>query len=674
MAEGNEILVTPEGDIFINGVKSGARNSASDMERLQQIHDYSVENGAKCNPEDKTVPVEGSVKAINNCLKAISSTPDELRVANYIVLFGGRDLSGEFWKNQDGSKGEYFTPQTTLESNYTKTGFLHVDFEHSRDPDGMGIGEDDVLGYVDWKTAKIDDAGVFVERVLNRRQKYVQWLEPLIEEGLIGNSSEAIPSEVVRAKNGEIKKWPLRRDTLTVNPMEPRMISENAFTAIKSLADNVPYFKAFLKDESDKPAVTESEPEAEQTAASDGVDAEKSIKSKESKMEITPEIQELLDQTAVKAAQVGVEEFKKSFPAEDLAKLVVTHDPADNEFKSLAEQCLAVKNEKVSKGRIVDPRLLRIAAKTTGAGENVPSDGGYTLDPTINTELIKMIHEDGPFTSKVRRLPVSTNSNSGWINGVDETSRVAGSRWGGVRGYRLAEGETPTASKPKFRRINWELKKYGVLMYATDELLADSAQFNAVAKQSAMEELVFMANDDIVNGTGLGGPLGIMTANCRVSVAREDASKVQHVDIVNMWKRLYPTFRGNAAWFINSEVESHLDQLYFTGTTSVLSPYVSYTTEGVMRIMGKPVFVTEFNPGLNAAGDIILADMSQYLYWDKPAEAAISVDYVFPADETVFRFIYRVDGQPAFSSALTPYKSTSTNTQSPFVSLGAASA
>ena len=40
----------------------------------------------------------------------------------------------------------------------------------------------------------------------------------------------------------------------------------------------------------------------------------------------------------------------------------------------------------------------------------------------------------------------------------------------------------------------------------------------------------------------------------------------------------------------------------------------------------------------------------------------------FLTDETVFRFVYRCDGQPAIASALTPYKGTG-NTLSPFVAL-----
>jgi hypothetical protein len=184
---------------------------------------------------------------MDNALKAISKTDEELRVANYIVVFGGRDLEGvgSDTINPDGSKGEYFTKATVFDSPYTRAGSLYVDWEHA---DGE-LG-DEILGLVDWKTARVDDKGVFVERVLNRRSQYVQWLEDLIDAGLIGNSSEAIPAGVQKAADGAIERWPLYRDSLTVQPMEPRMITENHLQAFKALGIDVP-----------APEHTEPEPE-----------------------------------------------------------------------------------------------------------------------------------------------------------------------------------------------------------------------------------------------------------------------------------------------------------------------------------------------------------------------------------------------------------------------------
>ena len=178
-----------------------------------------------------------------NNLKAISKTDDELRVGNYIALFGGKDL-----------EGEHFTPQTDFESSYTKTGVLYMDWEHGlgQELDGKTApGQDEVLGYVDWKTAKPDEMGMWVERVLDRRNWYMKYVEVLIDAGMIANSSQAIQPEVVTTKSGEIEKWPLMRDTLTVMPMEPRMMTDNVISAVKGLAKINPNLEALLPERSE---------------------------------------------------------------------------------------------------------------------------------------------------------------------------------------------------------------------------------------------------------------------------------------------------------------------------------------------------------------------------------------------------------------------------------------
>jgi hypothetical protein len=173
---------------------------------------------------------------MDNSLKSISKSSTEFRVGNYIILFGGKDAFGE-----------YFTAKTMIDSPYTKTGVLHVDFEHGFDPDDMGMDDNEVLGFVDWKTAIVDEKGVFVERVLNRQARYMSFIEELIDAGVMGNSSQAISGKTKRAGGGEITEWPLMRDTLTVAPAEPRMLSSNVITAAKNLYQAFPECKSLQR-------------------------------------------------------------------------------------------------------------------------------------------------------------------------------------------------------------------------------------------------------------------------------------------------------------------------------------------------------------------------------------------------------------------------------------------
>jgi HK97 family phage major capsid protein len=87
-------------------------------------------------------------------------------------------------------------------------------------------------------------------------------------------------------------------------------------------------------------------------------------------------------------------------------------------------------------------------------------------------------------------------------------------------------------------------------------------------------------------------------------------------------------------------------------------------------LFGRPIVPIEYASTLGTPGDITLADFSQYVLADKRGmQAATSLHVRFLTDEMTFRFTYRVDGQPLWHTALTPFKGA--NTKSPFVALAA---
>jgi HK97 family phage major capsid protein len=272
-------------------------------------------------------------------------------------------------------------------------------------------------------------------------------------------------------------------------------------------------------------------------------------------------------------------------------------------------------------------------------------------------------------------IPISANSNGLTLYGVDETSRVAGSRRGGVRGYWASEGDEKTSSKPKFREINLRLNKLVGLVYATDELLADAAALGAYVQQVLPEELRFLAEDAIINGTGAGQPLGVLNAGCLVSVAKETGQAADTVvaeNIIKMWSRRWAG-NNDYIWLVNQDVTPQLHQLNLpvgTGGALVYMPPGGLSQSPYGSLYGRPVIETEYNDTVGDQGDIILFSPSAYQMIDKGGiQSASSIHVRFIYDETVFRFVYRVDGQPLWHQPLTPYKSS--NTQSPFVALDA---
>ena len=106
-----------------------------------------------------------------------------------------------------------------------------------------------------------------------------------------------------------------------------------------------------------------------------------------------------------------------------------------------------------------------------------------------------------------------------------------------------------------------------------------------------------------------------------------------------------------------------------TGGVPVWIPANSAAGAPHDTLLGRPVIAVEQCQALGTVGDIILADFSQYLCIEKGGmQTAQSIHVQFTTDETVFRFVFRVDGQPLWNNVLTPYKGTG-STQSPFVAL-----
>ena len=340
-------------------------------------------------------------------------------------------------------------------------------------------------------------------------------------------------------------------------------------------------------------------------------------------------------------------------------------------FKDLGEQMQAV--YKAGMGGEVDTRL-KVASTVAGASEGIPSDGGFLVQPEFSKELITVAHDVGTLYKKCRKIPIG-NSNSLTLNGIDETNRGNGYRWGGIQVYWSDEAGTVTATKVKWRQMNLKLKKLMGLCYVTDELLADAPALQAWTMQAFTEEMAFKVDDGILSGTGAGQMLGILNSPALISQAAEinqAATTVVFENIINMWNRMPDRNRKKAEWYINQDVEPQLDMMYLaTGTSGVpvYFPAGGVTATSPSMLKSRPVNCVEQCSALGTVGDIILADLSEYLIIDKATMATDSSIHVkFVSDEMTFRFIYRIDGQPLWHSKMTPYKGTA-NTRSPFVAL-----
>ena len=324
----------------------------------------------------------------------------------------------------------------------------------------------------------------------------------------------------------------------------------------------------------------------------------------------------------------------------------------------------------------VPERLTKSQAIMTkapaGMNQMVGDEGDFLVVTEHRNELLRKAHELGVVFTRARPVPMTAHSME--IPMIVETSRVDGSRQGGVRGFWTNEGGTTTASKPSFGKVMLTANKLRCYGHSTDELEED-ASIGALQLLGELfaEEIAFKLDDAFIRGSGGGQPQGILNANALVAVTRDTPSggNVVTEDIVAMYSRMFARSRANAVWFYNQDVEPDLFTMTLTGGTSstpVYMPPGGLSESPFARIMGRPAIPIEFCVTKGTVGDILFVDMTQYLYGQRRGiESAQSIHVNFATDQIAFRASLRGDGQPWWGSALTPFQGT--NTQSPFIAL-----
>jgi len=394
------------------------------------------------------------------------------------------------------------------------------------------------------------------------------------------------------------------------------------------------------------------------------------IKELEANIEIEARTQETIDRS--NDSQVPVERTAVNTKREKAER-----DNRDN-FASSGEFFQAVMRAGVPGGH-VDPRLSTRAA--SGLQEGVPSDGGFLVEVGMAAEILKNVWSVSPVLSRVSKTTLSGNKTGMKFNGLDETSRATGSRFGGIQAYWKGEADLKTASKPKFRQIELNLNKLVGLVYSTDELLDDAQALEQTIREGMQAEFDFAITQAIMNGTGAGQPLGINNSGAVISVAAEAGQAANTLiweNINKMWSRMMASSRPNAIWVCNQDVEPQLHSMSIavgTGGVPVYMPAGGAAAQPYGSLFGRPVVPIEQCPVLGDAGDIMLADFSQYKFIDKGGmKSDVSIHVQFIYDESVFRFVYRCDGQPVLSQAITPFTAgatTATDTLSHFVRVAA---
>ncbi|MBU2072744.1 MAG: phage major capsid protein [Gammaproteobacteria bacterium] len=300
--------------------------------------------------------------------------------------------------------------------------------------------------------------------------------------------------------------------------------------------------------------------------------------------------------------------------------------------------------------------------------ESVGASGGFLVPTQFLAELQAVMAEDAIVRN--RATVIRMNRRQLDIPVLDQTGTTASvPHWfGGMLAYWAEEATEKTVTTAQFRKVSLTAHKLIMYTRASDELLDDSAislsDFLA-GPMGFAGGIAWYEDYAFIQGTGAGQPLGIINAGATIPRARQSDGQIVYIDLANMLQDFLPSGRG--IWIIAQNARSQIMQLQDPAGNYVWTPNAR---EGVPQtIFGMPVIFSEKTAALGVAGDCILADWRYYLIGDRQRTTVESTQYDYwRYDQTSWRAVHRVDGQPWLSAPLTLQDGTSQ--VSPFVILG----
>ena len=361
-------------------------------------------------------------------------------------------------------------------------------------------------------------------------------------------------------------------------------------------------------------------------------------------------------------------------------------------FKNQQEYLGAVIN--AYKGRnpeAVDPRLRAAVMDAVGSDEFSKANweaAGITVPRGFINTVMQLEPEADQLTSRMTRIPMTAPV-------VDIPARVdkdhSTSVTGGFRVYRGKETSSPTLSKNAMEMISLKAHELNGAAAATNQLMADSPlSIAALIDQGLREEARSYRINELLNGNGIGRPLGMLHASnpSLLTVLRESGQStaviVNGTNILKMRQRVWGY--ENAVWLCSLDLfptiaTLHIESPNNAGLVKLFYPADSANPD---MLLGRPIIWTEYMNGITVGQDgsaisewnsnfLACVNPTQMLYGERGTGTLTrSIHVRFLEREEVFLFTSFDDARPWWTSVMTPAKAGLT--LSPFVVLSATTA
>lgn len=343
------------------------------------------------------------------------------------------------------------------------------------------------------------------------------------------------------------------------------------------------------------------------------------------------------------------------------------NEPMPKPYKSFAAQLRDVKM--AAQGQVSEN--LRTVQNAMGGNTGVGADGGFAVQTDFAGLMMDSAAKAGNILPLVDSYQVTDGSNSvKWVD-IDEDD-VSSTVFGGVRVYWAAEAATVAATQPKLSEKELKLEKLMGFAYATYELESDSSFVNTLYTRAFQLGIQRALEGAIISGDGVGKPIGILNGGGLVVISKESQQAAGTV----VWKNLSKMYnrvldKSKSVWLSHPDAHEQFDFLEFPVGTGGVPVYLPATQQGTIdSLRGRPIIDTDHCAAVGDQGDVIFADLSQYmLAYKGGVDAATSIHVQFLTAENCFRFIFRANGMPKRNKSVKIKNSN--NQRSSFVALGA---
>ena len=391
------------------------------------------------------------------------------------------------------------------------------------------------------------------------------------------------------------------------------------------------------------------------------------------------------DGTQVRASEAAADRGHESFS--EILNLIwrqkISTEPTEREWAtSRLERSYGLERRKF------DPENLQSRAGTESMSGGATY--GYLIKPQYYGSLFEIAMEDSVLYPYAFKVPIGQSLELRWpvLDQYFTPTSGQSASYGGVQVYRKGEIAQRPSTDAKLREQTFKVTDLVGYTPLSRDLIADNyIAADAIIQRVFARAIEWKKDYEVLNGNGVGKPLGYFNSPALLTVTRVAASRIKYDDLVAMLAAYHQSGLGDAMWVANQTTWTDLAAIKDNAGAYVFQPNAMINQAMMLSIMGKtqtvpdlkykamgtllglPIRFTEKVPALGTTGCLSLINPTQYGVADRQGlEVGISEHFLFDTDQIAFRFKIRNDGQPLW---LGPYVSAdSANTKfSPFVQL-----